>query len=150
MKIIAAGNSFHGDDGVGATVLESVREQGILPGAELVDIATDALSLIDHLEPGRRHVIVDAARMGLAPGEVAAFRPDEVTLRIRQDNLSVHGFGLPEAFAMADKLGLMPDDVLIVGVEPERIEINRGLSPAVAAAVPRVLAILQGEVLSHG
>ena len=53
MKIIAAGNSFYGDDGVGAAVLDRGREHGLLPGAELVDIATDALALMDHLVPGR-------------------------------------------------------------------------------------------------
>ena len=35
-------------------------------------------------------------------------------------------------------------------VEPERIEINTGLSDAVAAAVPRVVDIIQAEVRSDG
>lgn len=148
MKIVAAGNAFYGDDGVGAAVLEAIREDDLFPGAELIDIQTDALALLDHFESGAYHVIVDAAQMGLEPGEVAAFRPDEVRLRIRQDNLSVHGFGLAEAFALAEQTGRMPEDVLIVGVEPARIEINTGLSDAVAAAVPRVLAIIQAEVRS--
>ena len=148
MKVIAAGNAFYGDDGVGAAVLEAIRAGETFPGAELIDIQTDALALLDHFEPGRRHVIVDAAQMGLEPGEVAAFRPDEVRMRIRQDNLSVHGIGLAEAFALAGKTGCMPADVLIVGVEPARIEINTGLSDAVAAAVPRVVAIIQAEVRS--
>ncbi len=146
MKIIVAGNPFYGDDGVGAAVLEGIRERRLLPGAELIDIHTDALALLDHLVPGEKHIIIDAAQMGLDPGDVVAFRPDEVKLRIQQDNLSVHGFGLAEAFAMAETIGRMPEDVLIVGVEPERIEINRGLSDVVAAAVPRVLSILQAEV----
>ena len=148
MKVIAAGNAFYGDDGVGAAVLEAIRAGETFPGAELIDIRTDALALLDHFEPGRRHVIVDAAQMGLAPGEVAAFRPDEVRMRIHQDNLSVHGIGLAEAFALAGETGCMPVDVLIVGVEPARIEINTGLSDAVAAAVPRVVAIIQAEVRS--
>lgn len=146
MKVIAVGNAFYGDDGVGAAVLESIRESKLLPGAELIDIHTDALALLDHLEPGRRHVIVDAAQMGLEPGDVAAFRPEDVKLHIRQDNLSVHGFGLPEAFGMATQLGKMPEDMLIVGVEPASIVINTGLSEAVAAAVPRVVEIIQAEV----
>ena len=150
MKVIAAGNTFYGDDGVGAAVLDAIRESDSLSGIELVDIHTDALSLLDHLAPGEAHVIVDAAQMGLAPGDVVAFRPDEVRLRIRRDNLSVHGFGLPEAFALAEQLGRMPEDVLIVGVEPARIEINTGLSDAVAAAVPRVVSIIQAEVGPDG
>lgn len=150
MKIIAVGNEFYGDDGIGAAVLEAARRDSRLACAELIDIGTDALALLDHLEPGERHVIVDAAKMGLAPGEVLAFRPEEARLRIAQDNLSVHGFGLPEAFTMAQMLGCMPDDVLIVGVEPERIEIDTGLSAAVLAAVPRVLSILQAEEQPDG
>ena len=150
MKVIAVGNAFYGDDGVGAAVLDAIRESDSVPGIELIDIHTDALALLDHLVPGEAHVIVDAAQMGLTPGDVVAFRPDEVRLRIRQDNLSVHGFGLPEAFAMAKQIGRMPENVLIVGVEPARIEIDTGLSDAVAAAVPRVVSIIQAEVDPDG
>lgn len=150
MKVIAAGNAFYGDDGVGAAVLDEIRRNDILPGVALIDIRTDALALLDHLVPGERTVIIDAARMGLQPGDVAAFGPDEVSLRIRGDNLSVHGFGLAEAFALARGLGLLPADLLIVGVEPARIEINRGLSAEARAAVRRVLAIIEAEVRSDG
>ena len=146
MKVIAAGNAFYGDDGVGAAVLEAARASKNLPGVELVDIRTDALALLDHLEDGRKTIVVDAARMGLEPGEVAVFRPDEVELRIRQDLLSVHGFGLAEVFALARGLGWLPDDVLIVGVEPAVLGIDQGLSAPARAAVKRVLAIIEAEV----
>ncbi|MFH2054076.1 MAG: hydrogenase maturation protease [bacterium] len=148
MKVIAAGNPFYGDDGVGAAVLDAIRTDGVLPGAELVDIHTDALALLEHLEQGAVNVVVDAAHMGLEPGDVAAFGVDEVRMRIRKDHLSVHGFGLAEAFDIARQLGKLPPRTLIVGVEPQRIEINQGLSPAVAAAVPRVISIIKAEVQS--
>ena len=105
MKIFAVGNSFYGDDGVGMAVLDRIREENIFPGAELIDIYTDALSIIDHLEPGEQHVVVDAAQMGLEPGAVEGFQADEVGLKIKSDHLSMHGFGLAEAFAMARQLG---------------------------------------------
>ena len=146
MKVIAAGNSFYGDDGVGAAVLEAARESKNLPGVDLVDIRTDALALLDHLERGVKTIVVDAARMGLEPGGVAVFRPDEAELRIREDLLSVHGFGLAEVFALARGLGWLPEDVLVVGVEPACLEIDRGLSAPARAAVDRVLAIIEAEV----
>ena len=141
MKIMAVGNSFYGDDGVGAAVLEQIRKADVFPGAELFDAHTDALSLLDHLSPGEANVIIDAAEMGLA-----WFRPEDVKLKIHSDHLSIHGFGLAETFAMAEQLGQMPEETLIVGVQPLRIEINTGLSDAVAAAVPRVISIIQAEV----
>jgi len=150
VKIIAVGNSFYGDDGVGAAVLEKIRQDGLFPGAELIDVHTDALALLDHLAPGEMNVVVDAAQMGLEPGVAVGFRPREVRLKIKSDHLSMHGFGLAEAFELAGQLGKMPEDVLIVGVEPERVEINQGLSDAVKQALPRVISIIQAEVQSDG
>jgi hydrogenase maturation protease len=146
VKIMAVGNSFYGDDGIGAAVLEQIRKADVFPGAELFDAHTDALSLLDHLSPGEAHVIIDAAEMGLPPGEVAWFRPEDVRLKIQSDHLSMHGFGLAETFAMARQLGRLPEELIIVGVQPQRIEINQGLSDAVAAAVPRIISIIQAEV----
>ena len=150
MKIIAVGNSFYGDDGIGSAVLETIRQDGLFPGAELVDIHTDALALLEHLVPEGWNVVVDAAQMGLEPGEAVGFGPGEVRMRIKSDHLSMHGFGLAEAFELAAQLDKLPEKVLIVGVEPERVAINQGLSGAVAKAVPRVIAIIQAEVQSDG
>lgn len=150
MKILAVGNSFYGDDGVGAAVLDEIRRGGHFPGARLVDVQTDALALLDHLAEGGMHVVVDAARMGLEPGAAVGFRPREARMMIKSDHLSLHGFGLAETFDLAERLGRMPENVLIVGVEPARVEINRGLSPAVKEAVPRVIAIIQAEVHPDG
>ena len=150
MKIFAVGNSFYGDDGVGSVVLDRIGKEGLFPGAETFDAHTDALSLVDRLAPGELNVVIDAARMGLEPGQVAGFQPAEVKLKIRSDHLSMHGFGLAETFAIAEQLGTLPERVLIIGVEPERIEIDCGLSDAVASAVPQIISIIQAEVQSDG
>jgi hydrogenase maturation protease len=145
VKIFAVGNSFYGDDGVGVAVLDSIREADTFPGADLFDAHTDALALLDRFTPNELNVIIDAADMGLEPGAVVAFRPDEVRMKIKSDHLSMHGFGLGETFVLAEQLGTMPDDVLIVGVQPLRIEINKGLSEPVAAAVPRIISLIEAE-----
>ncbi len=145
MRIFAVGNPFYGDDGVGAAVLERIREACIFPGACLFDAHTDALALLDRFAPGEMNIIVDAADMGLEPGAVAAFRPEEVHVKIKTDHLSMHGFGLGETFAMAEKLGTLPENMLVVGVQPARIEINTGLSEPVAAAIPRVISMIEAE-----
>jgi len=112
MKIIAVGNSFYGDDGVGAAVLDRIRQYDVFPDAELIDVHTDALALLDHMARGEKNVVVDAAQMGLEPGTAVGFRPSEVRLKIKSDHLSMHGFGLAEAFDLAAQLDRMPADVL--------------------------------------
>lgn len=149
MKVIAVGNAFCGDDGVGAAVLAELAAGPAVAGLDLIDLGTDALALIDVLEPGQRHIVIDAARMDREPGAVVAFRPREARLRIRSDGLSLHGLGLAEAFGLAEKLGRLPDDVLVIGVEPAQMAIGSGLSDAAAAAVPRVVSLIQAEVPGH-
>ncbi|HPF70085.1 MAG TPA: hydrogenase maturation protease [Candidatus Krumholzibacteria bacterium] len=150
MKVIAAGNSFCGDDGVGAAVLDAIRERNILPGVDLVDVQTDALALVELLEPQEPAIVVDAARMGAAPGSVAVLRPDEESLGLRGDHLSLHGLGLPEALALARRLGRLPARLVVIGVEPGRLDLGGGLSEAVRAAVPQVVDIIAAEVGAHG
>lgn len=147
MQVIAVGNPFCGDDGVGAAVLAELAAAS--PHLRLADLGTDALALVEALRPDEPCVIVDAARMGRQPGAVAAFRPEEARLRLGADGLSVHGLGLAEAFALAGQLGRMPGDLLVVGVEPAGVTPGTGLSDAVAAAVPRVVEIIQAEVQRH-
>ncbi len=157
MQVIAVGNAFCGDDGVGAAVLAALAAPSVAPDARqrqaaslrLVDLGTDALALVEALRPDEPCVVVDAARMGREPGAVVAFRPDEARLHIRGDGLSLHGLGLAEAFALAGQLGRMPEDVLVVGVEPAGVVPGTGLSDAVAAAVPRVVGIIKAEVQRH-
>lgn len=155
MKVIAVGNTFCGDDGVGAAVLAALREETPRAGGrgvgalQLIDLGTDALALVDELAPDGHCVVVDAARMGLEPGQVAAFTPDQARLRIRGDGLSLHGLGLAEAFALAEQLGRLPARTLVVGVEPAQVVPGTGLSDAAAAAVPRVVEIIRAEVLGH-
>jgi hydrogenase maturation protease len=153
VKLFAVGNSFYGDDGVAAAVLAEVRARGLLRDEDLWDLHTDALDLVDRFRTGELNIIVDAAHMGLEPGEVAVFRAGEVRMKIQSDHLSMHGFGLAEACELALQLGRLPQNVLIVGVEPAVVEIGKSLSAPVEAAVPRVVdllaSIIQGEVPQH-
>ncbi|MBK7047174.1 MAG: hydrogenase maturation protease [bacterium] len=101
------------------------------------------------LDPGTPCLVMDAARMGREPGAVVAFRPEEVKLRISGDGLSLHGLGLAEALGLADRLGRMPRDLKVIGVEPAQVGLGTGLSDAAAAAVPRVVGLIQAEVARH-
>lgn len=148
MKVIAVGNAFCGDDGVGAAVLAELSGAAAAGrDLELVDLGTDALALVEHLDPDVRTVVVDAARMGREPGAVVWFHPEDVDLHIRGDGLSVHGLGLAEAFGLAGQLGRMPAELLVIGVEPARVGIGQELSDEVAAAVPHVVSLIKAEVL---
>ncbi|MBL7052569.1 MAG: hydrogenase maturation protease [Candidatus Marinimicrobia bacterium] len=148
-KIFAVGNSLYGDDGIGKAVLDKLQSDNHFPEAEFYDADTDALSLIDRFSMEGLNIIIDAAKMGENPGKICKFTPENVALKIHWDNLSLHGFGLAETFEMAKKINMMPKNVIIIGIEPEKIEIGNGLSEIVEKAIPKVIQIVEKEITNE-
>lgn len=139
LKIIAVGNAFYGDDGIGMAVLEQLKNMSGMKKIPLINGATDALGLIDHFEDSEHVIIIDAARMGCRPGTVRAFNGSSASLEIIEDHLSFHGLGLSDAIQLATELQRLPERLSIVGVEPEQLTISCGLSEKVRNAIPEVI-----------
>jgi len=146
VKIFAVGNSLYGDDGIGKAILDQLQSDECFSESEFYDANTDALSLIDRFSSDGLNIILDAAKMGENPGKICKFTPADVALKIRWDHLSLHGFGLAETFEMAKNIGAMPEKVVIIGIEPEKIEIGKGLSESVKNAIPEVIQIIEEEM----
>lgn len=140
LKVIAVGNDLYGDDGVGNAVLNVLEQIPEMKDVELIDGATDALGLIDHFSGVDHVVIVDAAQMGEKPGTVKVFSKEEVKLKIKMDNLSVHGISLAETFNIAQMVDSLPEKITIIGIEPKNIGISQKLSNVVMQSIPEVVS----------
>jgi len=145
-RVLGVGNDLAADDGVGPAVLEALGRSALPPGVETATVGADALGVLAYLEEPGGVIIVDAVRMGAAPGTVAAFSAKSAKTRIAANAWSLHGVGLSHALELAARLEL-PADVTIVGIEPESVEPGRPMSPCVTRAVPAavetVLNLLQ-------
>ena len=140
--VVGLGNPLRGDDGVGLEVVERLQELGLPPRAAAVNAGSPGIGLPCYLEGYDRAILVDCARMGLAPGAFRVFRPEEVTSRRPAVTTSAHDGDPLEGLRLARALG-RPVECLLVGIEPQTLEGAVRLSPAVAAAVPRVVAQVQ-------
>ncbi|MGD8464378.1 MAG: hydrogenase maturation protease [Anaerolineae bacterium] len=136
--IIGVGNPLRGDDAVGVRVVESLSALALPEGVEVVDGGTMGLGLVNLMKDRRRVVLVDAASLGRAPGEFVCLPLAQARLRGADDHLSVHGAGVCDALLLAQALDCLPDEVLIVGVQPASMQWNAGLTPDVQAAVPAI------------
>lgn len=139
-KVIAIGNDLYGDDGVGNAVLNVLEQIPEMKDVELIDGATDALGLIDHFSGTDHVIIVDAAQMGEDPGTVKVFGKEEVKLKIKMDNLSVHGISLAETFEIAQAVDSLPKKITIIGIEPKNIGISQELSDVVMQSIPEIVS----------
>jgi len=152
--IAGLGNELLGDDGVGvhacrllAPRIESLGRDDLI----VVEIGTavcDALHLLEWAD----HVLgIDAMQADGPPGSIYLCEPRDLEAdgRVSLHQLSLLGalelLELEHAPPAADGAGLAPSSgwhrprVEILGVEPASLALGIGLSPAVDAALPRVV-----------
>lgn len=145
--ILGLGNPLRGDDGVGPRVVAELLRRGLPDGVAAVDGGTGGLDLLHLLEGWERAVIVDAAILGRNPGEFLRFAPAEAHLVGSLVSLSTHTAGFAGALALARALGRELPDIVIYGVQPERMDWEEGLSPALEAALPKIVTAILEEIL---
>ncbi len=134
------------DEGVGIHAVRALRKCELPPDVELLDAGVAGISLMDFFEKSSRVVLIDAADMNLAPGAIRRFTPDEVQQGPEGPKFSSHDIGLLEVLNLAAALGRKPDEVVIIGIQPQEIDWGEALSPEVEAAVPRVLELVRQEI----
>jgi len=98
------------------------------------------------LEGRRRALLLDAAHMGLTPGEVRVVRREEIEDRL-VPLTSLHQLALHDVLELAELTGLQAE-VTLVAVEPAEVLPGMGLTPAVEAAVPEMIRLVK-ELLAN-
>lgn len=146
VRIVGCGNPGAGDDAAGLVAVDRARPL-VPPDVEVVTAPT-ALHVLDLLEGTETVLLVDAMRTtggGRDPGAVvrAESGPDGLPVALRS-SLSSHGLGLAEAVGLAAALGPVPR-VVFLGVEVGDVRAGRGLSAAVAAALPALVEAIVRE-----
>ncbi len=142
LTIIGMGSRLCGDDAIGVHVLDELRDWDE-PRLELVEGGLDALGMLDLLHQRENVLIIDATRMGSEPGSVKAFSKQEVSLVVSEDHLSLHGIGLTEALQLGESLGLLPQNLNFIGIQPLSVNVGSELSTPVQSAIEPVLQLVR-------
>jgi hydrogenase maturation protease len=141
--VLALGNDIMGDDGIGIAAARALAQVLATDGgdADFAVCAESGLGLLDYLHGYRRALLLDAICTGRhASGMVLEFGgadfPKVTTLP--RSSLIPHYSGLPEVFALAERLGIpFPEEIRVLAVEIEPPEeLAEALSQTAQAALP--------------
>jgi len=144
--VLGLGNTIMADDGVGPRVIEYILQQGQLPDdVELLDGGTLGLDLLPRLEGVERLIIVDAVETGQPPGTLVRLTGNEVPQAL-ETKLSPHQMGLKDLLAVARLMDQLPNEIVLLGVQPASIEMAAELSPQVAACLQQLAAMVRHEL----
>ncbi len=142
--IACIGNSLASDDAAGCEVYERLNRDLPPDDVRLEMLGVEGLSLLEILNGEERVIVVDSVRLGGAPGTVHVLDWEELG-ESGGKGCSIHDIGIREAFLIADRLfpELMPESLVLVGIEGERFNEVGGLSPAVSASIDSVVEIVE-------
>jgi hydrogenase maturation protease len=140
-----------GDDAAGPWVVEHLRAgYDVGSGVSLTDVGTPGLDLVPHLGGARVVVLVDTVKSAGEAGELRLYRKEEILKHPPGPRTSPHDPGVKETLLYLDLAGQGPEEVLLVGIVPGRVEKGLGLTPAVAAAVPEAAEAVAAELRRLG
>lgn len=136
------------DDGAGVKVIQRLSEHYQLPpDVTLFDGGTLGLDLLPQLEGIDRLLIVDAIETGKPPGTLAKMTGDEIPA-VMETKLSPHQMGLKDLLAVAMLQGIKPPEMVLLGIQPENIELGMDLSPKVAERFDELVQMVIKELES--
>jgi hydrogenase maturation protease len=148
--VLGLGNELRGDDGLGPAVVRALTAHRALPSdVRVLDGGLAGVETVLLLKGAKRAIIVDAAEQGLAPGAWQRLPLAAVLERAaRNGGESWHAAGLADALALGHALDVLPANLVVYAVQPERADYAPGLSQPLQAAVPRLCEQILADLLS--
>ncbi len=145
--MLGVGNTLLGDDGIGVHMIHRLSGwieewHGLV---ELIEGGTMGLALLGPISGRSALVLLDAVRLGSDPGTIHV-REDREVLSLRHRSDTAHESNAGELLAAALLLGELPDRLLLIGIEPARLDGAPGLSKIVEDALPAALDTARAKI----
>ena len=140
--VIGLGNPYRRDDGVGLVVAAAVAALSL----DAVTVATgieDPMTLVDAWTGMALAVVVDAAVTALP---TAGLVRSCTVAELSETALSSHDVDVSAALAFGRAVDRVPGELVVVTVGVADTGYGAGLTPEVAAAVPRATAAVLTEI----
>ncbi len=140
--ILGIGNLLLCDEGVGVHVVRALQRERLPENTVTLEAGTAFLEALPEVELADRIIIVDAMQADHAPGTIYRV-PFEDCVK-PECIASLHGFDLSRVIYLAGRE--TPPEVIVIGVEPARVEWGTEPSPAVQQAIPAVIEAVKAEI----
>lgn len=114
-----------------AIVIQAMSEAGWQVGSRLVS------------QPCNRQ------QFGRPPGTLVKLSGKEVPIFFRA-KLSPHQVSICDVLASLEFAGDLPGEIVLIGIEPESLELGTDLTPTVAARIPEMVRMAAAELAAFG
>jgi hydrogenase maturation protease len=145
IAVVGLGNLMRTDDAVGMLALRRLEQDFQPPeGVMLIEGGTLGLDLLHPLAGVTHLLALDAIDAGETPGTVLRYAGEAIA--DMPASKSVHLLGFSDLIGAMRLTGDAPDEIVVLGVQPERIAWGTELTPTVHAALGKLLNAAMEQV----
>lgn len=140
ITVLGVGNTLLTDEGLGVHVVNELEaEYDFSPPVNIIDGGTMGMELLSYMRNMTKLLLVDAVNGGDVPGTVYEFPHQEMESYFT-DHISVHEVGMQDILRIRALQEDPLEDAVVIGVEPESLELGLEVSDTVRAVLPDVKA----------
>lgn len=147
IAVVGVGNPIMGDDGLGEHVVQRLQEEGEPSGVEATHAGTTAFFALEAMSGADYAIVVDAIATDEAPpGAVHRYRYRDGSFDGSPPEVLMHDFSFSAALRTGTDVYDIPEELLVIGVEPAKTDPGLDLSEPVAESVPAVIQAIHDEI----
>ena len=121
--VLGIGNVLWADEGFGVRAVEALHARYSLPDeVRVMDGGTQGIFLLPWVTSAKRLLIFDAVDFGMPPATLRMVRGDEVPCYMGAKKVSMHQAGFQEVLSSAELSGHLPEELVLIGVQPELLD----------------------------
>jgi hydrogenase maturation protease len=152
--VLGLGNILYGDEGFGALAAQEMEKMDLPTSVEIVDAGTSSLDVLLSSEDINKLIVIDVLKADSEPGTVYKMKfcgserekLSDLFRESRKTEISLHQVGLIGSLAAAEKLGNLPEEIVIFGIEPEKISLGLGLSDKLRGTLEEIINLVLEEI----
>ncbi len=142
--VVGVGSMVMRDDGVGYHAIQQLDDRSLPPETTVTHAGTTAFLALEAMSGVDRAIVVDALALEEPPGTVREFRFGETDAEM--PDVTMHDFSFSDALAVGNSVYDVPDEILLVGVVPDKLEPGVELSDTVAGVLPELVSRIEARL----
>lgn len=150
LRVLGVGSPF-GDDQLGWEVIKLLQQKPSLhrylpEELQLRYYDRPGLYLFELMQDTHAVFLIDAIKTGADIGTIHCFK--NKAIEHLGKTLSTHNIGIAEAMSLGSELNLLPEDVILYGLEIDEVQCDAHLSPAIIEAINTLSIQIEHDILS--
>ncbi len=150
--IIGVGNLLLGDEGLGIHAVKELKNhEEIKEKADIYEAGTRAFEVLEYMENRKKAIIVDAFRKGEKSGKIHKYviklsELNEDLINNIDVPVTMHDINFLDAIISGKEVYNLPEEIIIYGIEPEKIHISMNLSDNVRKSLKKLIDLIKEEL----